>query len=282
MKNIITLSFLFFFLQINAQESTIYTEAGTSFFLQAGPVNNLYSKLISVGNSSVNSFNEAQSSEIDRSISLGIGLELVRGNVGFRLQTNRVKIDETFESSSSFTENSFGQFNSENSAVIRGEQINYEIVPGIHRYFQVNKWIVSAGIETPFTIYDIYKFSQSTQSDFSSSSGDFTFQQTVLDDLTGEIPGGYDVGIGANFGLQYAFTNSLKVAIQYAPSMRHYKIGGETQFVRRFRQSFSEEIQGQSPVVTNESSVSNTDNTNTQSKIAEFRQKMNFALVFSF
>ena len=282
MKTIIALFFLFSFtLQINAQDSQIYTESGTSFFLQAGPADNLYSK-ITTTDATISFFSDAQSSKTDRSISLGIALELVRGNVGFRLQTNRIRVDETFEMNSDITDNIFGQFISKSSTLIRGEQINYEVIPGIHRYFQVNKWLFSGGIEMPFTVYDIYKFSHNTESEFASSSPGFSFEQNLTDNMTGEIPGGYDIGIGANFGVQHAFNNTIKIAIQYAPSMRHYKIGGETEFTRETRQIFVEQFENDPPTITDSATTTVITNTSTQSKFVEFRQKMNFALIFSF
>ena len=281
MKAIITLFLFFIILQINAQDSQVYTESGTSFFLQVGPASNLYSKLVSI-NSPTSFFNDAQTSRIDRSISLGIALELVRGNVGFRLQTNRIKIDQTFEMNSFVTDNSFGQFSNNNSSMVRGEQINYEIIPGVHRYMQINKWLFSGGVEMPFTIYDIYKYRQETESEFVSISSDFRFEQTLSDEMTGEIPGGYDVGIGANFGVQYAVNNVMKLAIQYAPSVRHYKIGGETEFVRKTKQVFFEQFGNDPGFTTDNSTTTKITNTNTQAKTAEFRQKMNFALILSF
>ena len=281
MKATITLFFFFLFFQINAQDSQIYTESGTSFFLQIGPTDNLYSTLVTIGNPSL-FINETETSRVDRSTSIGLALELVRGNVGFRLQTNRIKIDETFSQRNFVTDNSFGQFTNNNSLTIRGEQINYEIVPGIHRYFQVNKWLFSGGLEMPFTIYDIYKFSQKNESEFISSSSEFSFEQTSSDEMTGELPGGYDIGLGANLGLQYALNNKLKLAIQYAPSIRHYKIGGETEFVRKTRQIFTEQFENEPAVTTDNAATTTISNTNTNSKIASFRQKMNFAVIFSF
>jgi hypothetical protein len=281
MKAIITLFSLFLFLQANAQDRLVYTESGTSFFLQVGPANNIYSELVTIG-TSASFFNETQSSRVDRSISMGIALELIRGNVGIRLQTNRVKIDETFELSSSISDNSFGEFTNSSSSVTRGNQINYEIIPGVHRYFQVNNWSFSGGIEMPFTVYDIYKFSQNTESEFSSSDFSFNFSQKLTDEMTGELPGGYDIGIGANFGLQYAFNNTIKVGMQYAPSIRHYKIGGETEFIRKSKQVFIEQFENEPETTTTNSSTINTTNTSTNSKTADFRQRMNFALIFSF
>ncbi len=282
MKATITLFLLCLFLQTNAQDSRVYIEAGTSFFLQVGPTDNLYSKLVSIGTSFSPFIDDSKFSRIDRSISTGIALELVRSNVGFRLQTNRIKIDETFEISSTINDSSFGQFTSENTSVTRGNQINYEVVPGVHRYFQINKWLFSAGIEAPFTVYDIYQLTTMTNNKVTSISGDFSFKQTLSDEQMSEIPGGYDVGLGSNFGLQYAFNNNLKVAIQYAPSIRHYKIGGETASVRRFENVFVEEFDNQGPITTSNSSIMNTTSTSTLSKTAEFRQRMNFALIFSF
>lgn len=207
---------------------------------------------------------------------------MIRGNVGFRLQTNRIKIDETFSLISSFSESNFGEFETTNSTITHGEQINYEVVPGVHRYFQVNKWLFSGGIEMPFTIYDIYKFTQTFENTFLSTSTDFRFEQTSTEEIMGEIPGGYDVGIGANFGIQYALNNNLRLAIQYAPSMRHYKIGGETEFERNINQTFIEQFQNEPEVFISNNANSNFSNTNTLSKVADFRQKMNFALVISF
>ena len=281
MKTIITLLLFFSFLQINAQDAHVYTESGTSFFLQVGPTNNMYSKIVSAG-SNASFFSEGQTSIVDRSVSMGIALELVRGNTGFRLQTNRIKIDETFEVSNSISENSFGQFTSENSSITRGEQINYEIVPGVHRYFQINKWLFSGGIEVPFTIYDIYKFSQEVENNFTTTSPEFNFEQQLFDNTTGELPGGYDIGVGVNAAMQYAFNNTIRVGIQYAPSVRHFKIGGETEFKRRIEQIFIEEFDNNPPAITNTTSITEINSTTTQSEIAEFRQKMNFILVFSF
>jgi len=281
MKTLVTLLLSFFFLQINAQDSQIYTESGTSFFLQVGPADNLYSKIVTIS-FPASFFNENQLSTTDRSISMGIALELVKGNTGFRLQTNRIKIDETFENFSSTTDNSFGQFTSENSIVTRGSQINYEVIPGVHRYFQVNKWLFSGGMELPFTIYDIYQYSQIAENKFTSTSSGFSFDQETSDNTTGELPGGYDVGIGANLGMQYAFNNTIKLAIQYAPSIRHYKIGGETEFIRKNSQRFVEQFENEPPIITDTNTTTKVTNTSTQSKTADFRQKMNFALILSF
>jgi len=282
MKSNITLFLLVLFtLQLNAQEHQIYTESGTSFFLQVGPTDNLYSKLVSLENPAF-VFNGSNASRIDRSISMGLALELVRGNVGFRLQTNRINIDETFEIRSSITDNSFGQFTSESSSIIRGKQINYEIIPGIHRYFQINKWLFTGGIEAPFTIYDIFQYSQIVENKFTSSTSGFSFDQETSDETTGELPGGYDVGIGANLGLQHAFNNTVKIAIQYSPSIRHYKIGGESDFTRKNKQRFVEQFENEPPNISESNMTVTTTNSSTQSEIADFRQKMNFAFILSF
>jgi hypothetical protein len=79
--------------------------------------------------------------------------------------------------------------------------------------------------------------------------------------MTGEIPGGYDIGIGSNFGLQYAVNNTLKLAIQYAPSVRHYKIGGETEFVRKTRQTFIEQFENDPVITTDNATTTNFTNT---------------------
>ena len=281
MKTITTLVFLFFFLQSNAQDSRVYTESGTSFFFQIGTANNLYSELIEIG-ATASFFNDAQASKVDKSVSVGVGLEIIRANVGFRLQTNRIKIHETFEISSSTLDNNFGQFQSANSSISRGEQINYEIVPGIHRYFQANKWVFSGGLEIPFTIYDVYTFTQDTNSEFISNSSNFSFTQILTDEGISEMPGGYDVGIGVNLGLQYEVNSTLKLGVQYASSVRHYKIGGESEFLRKSEQIFTEQFEDEAPMTSNVNSIISVTSTNTHSKIADFRQKMNFALVFSF
>jgi len=231
MRQIIFFFFFLIGLQVNAQEGNVFTVSGISVLTQVGTAEDIYNDFIP--RFSVETFQIVEKEfdrEQNKSFAAGIGFEKITNNLGFRLMINRIKIDITktfIRDEDNFSPISSFFF----SRTDKREQINYEIIPGFHRYFQQGRWTIAAGLELRLNIYGEYIFSERTDNTSTFNSVDEGFITSFENKTELEIPGGFGIGLGTNFGLAYSLSDDWRIGVSYTPGIRGYKIGGESEFL---------------------------------------------------
>lgn len=278
-------TFLFCFLQIlllgtlSAQEQGDYIQAQTSVFFTLGTADNLYAQAERVNN--VNNF--PGNRNLNFNYAIGVGVETVRRNTAFRMHINRLHIEELRERSFVNENSGFGEiFSQEFISRTEVNQVNYQFTAGIYRYRQFGKWSFSLGAEIPVTFYDKYDYRFLNENKFDSASGTFSFRERNRQELTGELPSGYDIGFGMSAGVEVALTDWLQVGVNYPVGLRRYRIGGETDF-KQVNSFFSQTTEnGETfPPFEQTNTTELTENNETAANF-DFYQRLNLSLKFVF
>jgi len=104
----------------------------------------------------------------------------------------------------------------------RGEQVKYQIAPGIIWALRHKKLELVAGFELPINLHGEYVFTSSiTTLNEDKSFKSYGESQTI-------IPEGLSVGLGAVAGFNYYVHERLSVGAEFSPALLYSSFAGET------------------------------------------------------
>lgn len=258
-----------------SQDTNVYIESGLSVQLNIHTPQKALRALNAFATNDITTEHR-----VDNSYALGIAVERIRTNTGYRLQANVIVIDQFAERRSRQLQGAFGDF--VNVLEVATKQIDYELILGLNRYVIKNKWLLGIGLEMPISF--LGKRTEVDNNEFSSSSsnGAFSFSQSSIQNEMITYPNGFSVGLGVNIGLYYRIVRMVRLGFTYAPSLRYtYSKGlvkGEVINKNLFLQTENGEVTDRQ-----ESNTITSINTDTKNiKVITFYGRLGVSLAFDF